>query len=212
MAKKKLFKVICRTIEFILGFFIVMVLLLFFRLSIEPIHIQNLMPSLISMIKDSDSQTDVSMKDAYIELAFSKGRLMDVCLEDVLVSDKKDFILNVDKAHVSFNPFALLIGRIVVTDVAIDKAFVQVNVATIDSKKEEKSVSVERKINRIRRIFERLDSLSLTKMELNLLLGKDKKIIAPELTASLTRDNAMMNAQVSGRFYVDKTFLNMDLL
>ena len=91
MTKKKFFKGICKTFGFIFGFFVVVVLLLFFRLSIEPIHITNWVPSIVNMA--ADSQMDVSVKDAYIQLAFSKGRLMDVCFEELLISDKKEFVL-----------------------------------------------------------------------------------------------------------------------
>ena len=195
MSKKKSFlKTSIKGILKIFKWFVILlfaaVLLLFFRLSIEPIHIQKIIPFIVNMAKDSDSKLEVSVSDAYIELALSQGRLLDICLKDVTAKDDKDLFLTAQDAHVSFNPFALLIGRVIVTDIVLNKPFVQVNLPSDKQVKDEKSnVSLERRINRIRRYFERLDLLSLQDGEINLIFDEDKKIIMPKVSVDLTKEN-----------------------
>lgn len=205
---KRFLKGIFRTIKWFLFFLLAMILLLMFRLSIEPIHIQKFIPTIVNMVKESNSQIDVSVSDAYLEMAFFEGRFVDICLKDVIISDKDKLLVSTQEAHVSFNPFALLIGRVVVTDVTLIKPFVQVNLSSVNQGKEEKSkVSLERKINRARRYFERLNFLSLTEGEINLFIDNEEKIIIPELSVKLKKQDNEIQTHVNANVYLDKTFM-----
>lgn len=210
---KAMIKGFLKALKWLFVFLLVIILLLFFRLSIEPIHIQKLIPSIVNMAKDSDSKLEVSVSDAYLELAFSQGRLLDICLKDVTAKDDKDFSLTAQDAHVSFNPFALLVGRVIVTDIILNKPFVQVNLSSFKQVKEEKAtISLERKINRLRRYFERLDFVSLEDGEINLILDENKKVIMPKVSVDLKKEDDISKVHLFGSLYFDKTFLNVDVL
>ena len=80
----------------------------------------------------------VNIKDAYIELALSRGRLMDIRLDELEVSDADGFVLTVQKANVSFNPFWLLLGRLSLRDVELEKPYIQINLNTQQQKDDNK--------------------------------------------------------------------------
>ena len=203
-------KFVLKLFKYVFLLFFTAVLLLVVRLSIEPIHIQNFIPKIVNTLKSQDSELDVSVKDAYIELAISKGRFIDIVLKETIVSDKKEFVLNADEARVSFNPFALLIGRVVVSDVVLNKFFVQADLTSSDKKTEKKSVSLERKINRARRYFERLDSLVLSDGELTLLM-EDKNLLIPKLSADIQKQFDKIDTKANATLYLEGVFVDVEM-
>ena len=87
---KKILKRFFRIFEFILAFIIILSLLLFIRLKQGPIQIKNLTPIIIETFTSEEKDTQVQIQNAYLELALSRGRLMDVRLEDLNLSDKEN--------------------------------------------------------------------------------------------------------------------------
>lgn len=211
---KRWLKPVYKILEFLLAVFVIVILLIILRLSIGPVHIQDWIPSMVNVLKSEDSQLQVSVKDAYIALAFSKGRLMDVSLEEVVASSGHDFVFEGKKVNVSLNPFALLIGRVVISDVNLEKAFLQVDLSKQTQTKpsaQGQTISIERKINRYRRLFERLDTLSLIDSEVTVLLPDERKIVMPKIAVDLKRRGTDIHTKLAGSIYYDKTFLSANV-
>ena len=127
---KRLVKGIYRFIEFVLGFVIILILLLFIRLSKGPIDVKNLSSFILDSSISADAGIDVDMKNAVLELALSQGQLMKIHVDELSVLDKEGFALTIEKADVSFNPFWLLFGRFAPRSIELQKPYVQLDLST----------------------------------------------------------------------------------
>ncbi|MBE6449745.1 MAG: DUF3971 domain-containing protein [Alphaproteobacteria bacterium] len=210
---KKTFKTFFRIFEFIIAFLIILLLLLFIRLSQGPIQIKNLTPQIIEALTDADKDVQVDMKNAYIELALSRGRLMDIQIQDLMISDNNGFLLNVEKANVSFNPFWLLIGRLSLRDIDLEKPYIQINLDT-DVKQQDikKDKHVGRVLNRVRRYMEKLDTLSVKDGQISLNDADKSVILMPNVFANISKQMTdEITIQVKGDFYLDASFVNWNV-
>ncbi len=211
---KRLFKWFYKTIEFLTGFLIILLLMLLLRLWVEPLQIKNLTPLIVQAMVPADSDMEVKIDNAYVELALSRGRLLDVHLQQLTISSGDTFILNVENANVSFNPLSLLIGKVVVRDIFLQKPYVQLDLAPKESDAlvADKKRPIERKLNRLRRHFENLDLLHIQDGELVLKFDADKDLIMPDMDILFERqDDETIQLSATGMLYFDSTFMNVGI-
>ena len=208
-------KGIYRVIEFILGFVIILTLLLVIRLSRGPIEIKNLTPVIVDALVSNEKGVEVNMENAFIELAFSRGRLMDIRLNELNVIDNEGFVLSVEKANISFNPFWLLLGRVVVRDIDLYKPYIQMDFTDTSDKAAVKDVPparpIGRKLNRARRYAERLDSVKITDAEVVLKIRPDASVLLPDLDILILREDEKMDFSAAGKFYFDGAFIDWNM-
>ncbi len=207
---KAVFKFFYKLVEFILAFIIVLVLLLTVRLSQGPIRIDNLTQMIIGYLKPSGLQ--VNLKDAYLELAFARGRLCDIRLTELSAMDDQ-FVLSVEQANITVNPVALLMGRFVVRDVYLNKPFVQLNLEQKEETIPEQATrTVEQKIAKARDYFENLSALQVDNGEVTLVLGEGKQVVFPQIDITVNKNFLDdYDLKLSGDMYFQDTFMSLDL-
>ncbi len=209
---KKLFKGIYRTIEFILGFLIILILLLLIRLWSGPIEIKNLSPIIVGALANNEKDVQVDMQNAYMELALSRGRLIDIRLTELSVSDNDGFVLSVEQANIAFNPLWLLVGRVVVRDVDLYKPYIQMDLTASGKANEKPTRPLGRQLNRVRRYMERLDELKIKQAEMALKIKPDASILLPDLNVQLERHfGDEFDISLDGQFYFDGVFMDWGL-
>ena len=212
---KKVFKTFFRIAEFLFGFVIILLLLLFIRLYQGPIEIKNLTPMIVDNFTSEEQDVQVSIKDAYIELALSRGRLMDIRLHELEISDTDGFILTVQDANVSFNPFWLLLGKLALRDINLERPYIQMNLASKTAEKQEKTKPLGKQLNRVRRYAERLDALKISDAQLVLTIDENASISFPNLNVQMDKNFLdEMKLNTTGDVYFDGVFskFNLDVL
>ncbi|MBP5534732.1 MAG: hypothetical protein J6Y03_04420 [Alphaproteobacteria bacterium] len=205
---KKLLKCIYRLVEFALGFIIILTVLLFIRLSKGPIDIKDLSSFILGSSLSEDAGVKVDMKNAVLELALSQGQLMKIQIDELSVLDKEGFALTIEKADVSFNPFWLLLGRFVPRNIELEKPYVQVdlNASQPSVQTQEDKRPLCRKLNRVRRYAEQLDTLKVVQGEMAVKIQDDESILLPKFDLSLIqKENDIMDISSEGQLYFGDT-------
>lgn len=209
---KKIIKGLYRFIEFLLGFVIILTILLFIRLSNGPIDIKNLAAFVLDSSISEDAGIEINMKTASLELALSHGRLMDIKIDELSVTDKEGFALTIEKGKVSFNPFWLLLGRFAPRSVELEKPYVHLNLNTpAKASKEDDKRPLCRQLNRLRRYVEQLDTLKITQGEVAVKIKDDESILLPMLELSLNEENGKMDISSKGQVYFEPASIQWEI-
>ena len=111
---KKILKHIVHVIEVLTALFLVLSFALFFRLSQGPIEIQGLTPIIQKALHAQDFGLTLNFDKVYLQLGIKKGRLIDIALSDMRVSEADGAeMLVVPEASIAFQILPLFKGEFV---------------------------------------------------------------------------------------------------
>lgn len=210
---KKFWVFFYRTVEVLLAFAFVAVLMLFWRLAQGPIEIKGFTPLLAKALLSEDAPPmKVVMDTAFLELGFDRNHLLDITATNIaFIRADGQVELEAPKIYVSFDFFELLRKQFIPQSIVFEQPYFHFEIN--DEKKAEKQVKSSgseflKKTQKILSDINHLDSFTIIDGTMAIDLKKNEKQISlTELNVDLFHDtDETLTIKSDFKVYSDEKF------
>ncbi|MDD4519487.1 MAG: DUF3971 domain-containing protein, partial [Alphaproteobacteria bacterium] len=124
---KKIAKFTFKCAEILTAFVIVSLIFGIWRLSVAPIQVNFLIPTLTESLTPKNSEYAVEIENAYLELGFEEGRFLEIRLENIGIIEGNEAVLtSIPKTVLTVSTLALLQGKIGLEKIILKRPFFQI--------------------------------------------------------------------------------------